>query len=203
MSLIAPLWRAAALALFTIASTTACAAETKDEAAPKQNDSGLPAARIETSHGAIDIELFEQQAPATVKQILALIDDGFYDGLIFHRVVAGFVIQAGGYTKAMSLRVAPGTIINESNNGLSNVKGTLAMARLNDPDSADSQWFINVVDNKRLDARPQQPGYTVFGRVTNGWDVVTAIELTNTVRRAGMVGVPEEPIEILRVTRLR
>ena len=203
MHLIAPLRRtAAARSAYARQRHRLRRPKTASDADSKGSKNTLPKARIETTVGAIDIELFPEQAPVTVQRILELIDDGFYEGLIFHRVVAGFVIQAGGYTKTMDFREAPGPIVNEASNGLSNVKGTLAMARRNDPDSADSQWFINVMDNKRLDARPQQPGYTVFGRVTDGWDVVTAIELTNTVRRNGMAGVPETPIEILRITRL-
>ena len=95
-----------------------------------------------------------------------------------------------------------GTVINESGNGLTNGRGTLAMARQSDPDSADAQFFINVNDNTHLNAAPGQPGYTVFGRVVDGWDVVTEIELADTVRREGMVGVPETPIVIESAKRL-
>lgn len=159
-------------------------------------------ARVETTLGSFDIELFPERAPITVEHIRGLIDGGFFNGLLFHRVMAGFVVQAGGYDRNMQLREAPATVVNESDNGLSNTKGTLAMARLQDPDSADTQWFINVVDNQRLDARPNRPGYTVFGQVIAGWDTVVDIELVNTVSRKGMAGVPETPIEIQRIAWL-
>jgi cyclophilin family peptidyl-prolyl cis-trans isomerase len=165
-------------------------------------ENAAPQVRLTTSLGAMDLELFPEQAPRTVANFLRLVDDGFYDGLIFHRVVANFVIQAGGYDAAMSYRQPPGTVVNESANGLRNARGTVAMARLADPDSADSQFFINVKDNPHLDATPGQPGYTVFGRVTAGMDVVTEIELVDTGRKAGMVGVPETPVVIERVVRL-
>lgn len=163
---------------------------------------GLPQVRLSTTMGTIDIELFEERAPQTVANFLRLVEDGFYDGLIFHRVVAGFVIQAGGYDAAMSYREPPGNIPNESDNGLKNTRGTLAMARLDDPDSANSQFFINVADNTHLDAGPGKPGYSVFGRVIDGMDVVTEIELSNTGRKAGMAGVPDTPIVIERAERL-
>jgi cyclophilin family peptidyl-prolyl cis-trans isomerase len=161
-----------------------------------------PQVRLTTSLGVIDLELLPDRAPQTAANFLRLVDDGFYDGLIFHRVVANFVIQAGGYDAAMNYREPPGTVVNESMNGVRNSRGTVAMARLADPDSADTQFFINVKDNGHLDARPGQPGYTVFGRVVAGMDVVTEIELADTGRRAGMVGVPETPIVIERAERL-
>lgn len=160
-----------------------------------------PQVRLVTSLGHIDVELFAADAPRTVENFLALVDDDFYDGLVFHRVIAGFVIQAGGYDAAMSYREPPGTVVNESANGLRNEPGTLAMARLDDPDSADAQFYINVADNAHLNAGPGTPGYTVFGRVVDGMDVVTEIELSDTGRRAGMYGVPETPIVIERAER--
>lgn len=177
-------------------------------AAPASGEAGPEAAadnpkvRVSTSLGTIDLELFPRQAPRTVANFLRLVDEDFYDGLIFHRVVAGFVIQAGGYDADMRYRDPPGTVVNESANGLRNLRGTVAMARLADPDSADAQFYINVDDNAHLDAAPGQPGYTVFGRVIDGMDVVTDIELSDTGRRAGMAGVPETPILVGRVERL-
>jgi cyclophilin family peptidyl-prolyl cis-trans isomerase len=161
-----------------------------------------PRVRLTTTTGTIEIRLFPDQAPRTVANFLRLVDAGFYDGLIFHRVIANFVIQAGGYEPDMTYREPPGTVPNESFNGLRNRKGTLAMARLQDPDSAEAQFFINVNNNPHLDARPGRPGYTVFGEVTNGMDVVVDIELTNTGVRNGMAGVPENPIVIESATRL-
>ncbi|MEM1433237.1 MAG: peptidylprolyl isomerase [Pseudomonadota bacterium] len=188
------------------ASQPASTAQTATENAGTASDAP-PRARIETSLGNIEIEFLPKQAPATTAHILKLIDDGFYEGLIFHRVVAGFVVQTGGYTREMARRDYPETVVNESANGLSNLKGTLAMARLAHPDSADSQWFINVRNNRRLDGARNKPGYTVFARVTGGWETVTAIELTNTVLRKNadgipLPGVPETPIEILKIVRL-
>ncbi len=158
--------------------------------------------RLSTTKGDIDIELNEQKAPLTVANFLRLVDEGFYDGLIFHRVLANFVIQAGGYEVSMDYREPPGTVPNESDNGLSNEKGSIAMARLTDPDSADAQFFINVVNNERLDASEESPGYTVFGRVVDGWQTVEDIELSDVEMKLGMAGVPVEPIVIVRAARL-
>ncbi|MEM9743217.1 MAG: peptidylprolyl isomerase [Pseudomonadota bacterium] len=189
----------------TLCSSTRAGADPHEGAAdtPPLTAEVLPRARVETTLGSFDIELYLGQAPITVAQILRLIDEDYYDGLIFHRVAANFVIQTGGYERGMVEREAPPDIANESFNGLSNTKGTLAMARLDHPDSANSQWFVNVKNNTRLDARRNRPGYTVFGRVISGWDVVVAIELTNTVTRNGFVGVPETPIEIVDIKRLQ
>lgn len=165
-------------------------------------ESERPRVELVTSLGNIEVELFEERAPRTVENFLRLVEDGFYDGLVFHRVVAGFVIQTGGYEPGLEYREPPGTIANESFNGLRNLKGTLAMARQADPDSADAQFFINVKTNPHLDAAPGSPGYAVFGRVVDGWDVVTDIELTNTSLQGGMAGVPEEPVVIEEARRV-
>jgi peptidyl-prolyl cis-trans isomerase A (cyclophilin A) len=161
-----------------------------------------PRVRLTTTAGTIEVQLFPDKAPRTVANFLRLVDAGFYDGLIFHRVIANFVIQTGGYEADMTYREPPGTVPNESFNGLLNKKGTLAMARQADPDSAEAQFFINVNDNTHLDAGPGRPGYTVFGEVIDGMDVVIAIELANTGVRSGMVGVPENPILVEKATRL-
>ncbi len=158
--------------------------------------------RIETSHGVIDVEVFNQAAPLSAANFLALVDDGFLNGTIFHRVVANFVIQAGGYDAKLRYRPPPGTVANESNNGLKNSRGTLAMARRGDPDSADSQFFINMRDNAHLDPVGERPGYTVFGKVIAGMATAERIELSDTHIQNGMAGVPEEPIEIISATRL-
>lgn len=162
----------------------------------------LPKVRFETSVGDIDIELYPADAPQTVANFLQLVDDNFYASLIFHRVVANFVIQAGGYDAKLNPRNAPRTVVNESFNGRTNSKGTIAMARLSDPDSADAQFFINVNDNGQLDATPGRPGYTVFGKVIDGMDVVVDIELSNTHLAGGMAGVPTVPITIHRAARI-
>ena len=166
-------------------------------------DDPAPIVRLETSAGAIDIELFPSESPRTVDNFLRLVDESFYDGLIFHRVIANFMIQAGGYDAAMIYRRAPRTVVNESLNGLSNTKGTVAMARTSDPDSADAQFFINVKDNANLDARSGQPGYTVFGKVIEGMEAVAEVELNDTHRRKGMADVPVENVVIRSATRLR
>lgn len=162
----------------------------------------LPKVRFETSVGNIVIELYPAEAPQTVANFLRLVDDNFYASLIFHRVVANFVIQAGGYDAKLNHRNAPRTVVNESSNGRTNSKGTVAMARLSDPDSADAQFFINVNNNGQLDATPGRPGYTVFGKVIEGMDVVVDIELSDTHLAQGMAGVPTVPITIHRVARL-
>ena len=163
---------------------------------------GNPVVRFETSQGNIDIELYPDRAPRTVENFLTLVDGGFYDGLIFHRVVAGFVIQTGGYDADLAYRPPPATVVNESTNGLSNQKYSVAMARLSDPDSADSQFYINMKHNPKLDGAPGRPGYTVFGQVVAGREVATSIELVDTRLEKGMAGVPEEDIIILRAHRL-
>lgn len=175
---------------------------TAAEPEPASEPAAKPVVRLETSLGNIDIELHADEAPETVANFLDLVDTGFYEGLVFHRVVAGFVIQAGGYDHKLSYRSPPRTVVNESNNGLRNQKYSVAMARLADPDSADSQFFINVKHNPTLDGDRLKPGYTVFGQVIAGMDVVVSIELVDTHIEAGMAGVPEEDVIINRAVRL-
>ena len=157
---------------------------------------------LTTDYGVITIELYDQLAPRTVANFLNLVDAEFYDGLIFHRVIANFMIQGGGYTPDFDYRSGNGPVPNESFNGVKNSRGTLAMARLQDPDSADTQFFINVKDNTHLDAAPGAPGYTVFGKVVAGMEVVEAIELVNTHLFQGMAAVPEEPVIIASIRRI-
>jgi cyclophilin family peptidyl-prolyl cis-trans isomerase len=153
---------------------------------------------METSKGAIKLELDEGRAPVTVKNFLGYVDDKFYDGTIFHRVIPNFMIQGGGHTPGMERKPTKAPIRNESGNGLSNVRGTVAMARTSEPDSATSQFFINVVDNSgSLDA----PRYCVFGKVVEGMDVVDQIRAVPTGRRAGHDNVPVEDVLIHSVRR--
>ena len=166
-------------------------------------EESAPVVRLETTAGLIDIELFSSEAPQSVDNFLRLVDDGFYDGLIFHRVIANFMVQAGGYDGAMIHRQPPRTVVNESLNGLSNQPGTVAMARTGDPDSADAQFFINVKDNAYLDGKAGRPGYTVFGKVIAGMEAVTTVESSDTHRRGGMADVPVDNIVIRSATRLR
>lgn len=140
----------------------------------------LPAAadtqvQLDTNQGPILIELFDEQAPATVDNFLAYVRDGFFDDVIFHRVIPGFVIQGGGFTAEFERKATRAPIENEADNGLKNRRGTLSMARTSDPHSATSQFFINLADNTSLDHRTGKPGYAVFGRVIEGMESVEAI----------------------------
>ncbi len=160
-----------------------------------------PVVVFETNRGVLTVELLPLEAPKTVENILDLIDAGFYDGLIFHRVIDGFVVQAGGYLADMEYRDAPRTVVNESENGIENRKYTLSMARTADPDSAGAQFYINLNDNTHLDYAPGQPGYTVFGKLIDGMDVAEEIGQAETATRGGMADVPLEPIVISRAYR--
>lgn len=161
---------------------------------------GTVPATIETDRGSIRTALDREEAPATVANFLTYARDDFYADTIFHRVIPGFMIQGGGLTGDMKRRPTRDPITNESDNGLSNTRGTLAMARTNDPDSATSQFFINLADNARLDGQKGQAGYTVFGRVTDGMDVVDRIAAVETTRRGGHQDVPRDTIRIKAVT---
>jgi len=174
--------------------------------AAKSEAAEHPRVRLQTSEGDIVIELFPDEAPLSVENFLQYVRAGFYDGLAFHRVKADFMIQTGGYTAELDARtdgLRP-AIKNESANGLKNTRGTVAMARLSDPHSATSQFFINVVDNPHLDRSTRQPfGFAVFGQVVEGMDVVDRIQHANTTQhpkdpRQGKDGPvnPDPPIVI-------
>ena len=159
-------------------------------------------ATIETSMGSITVELDDEKAPITVKNFLDYAASGHYDGTIFHRVIDGFMIQGGGFTKAMDQKPTKAPIKNEASNGLANKRGTIAMARTMVVDSATSQFFINLVDNDFLNFRaptPQYYGYAVFGKVTDGMDVVDKIAKVKTGFAGPHQNVPEEPIVIKKV----
>ena len=161
-----------------------------------------PVVVIETSLGSITAELDRRSAPVSVANFLAYAESGFYDGTIFHRVIRGFMIQGGGMTADLQRKETRAPIRNEATNGLSNDRGTLAMARTNVVDSATAQFFINTVDNPGLNNRGTDPGsygYAVFGRVVDGMDVVDAIESASTGRRGPFNDVPNTTIEILSV----
>ncbi len=153
-----------------------------------QADEKPPVVILETSMGKITIELNKEKAPITVENFLKYVDAGFYDNLIFHRVMSEFMIQGGGLDKEMHEKSEGqrGMIKNESGNGLSNVRGAIAMARTNKPDSAQNQFFINTVDNERLDTFGG--GYAVFGKVIDGMDVVDKIRKVKVISRMGQVG---------------
>ena len=160
-------------------------------------------ASIETSLGTITLELDGGKAPATVENFAQYARDGHYDGTIFHRVIAGFMIQGGGFTKSMDQKPTRAPIRNEAMNGLKNVRGTIAMARTSVVDSATSQFFINLVDNDFLDfssPTPQGFGYAVFGKVVDGMEVVDAIAKVKTGFNGPHQNVPEEPVVIRKVT---
>lgn len=167
---------------------------------------GNPMVLISTSLGDIKVELFEDKAPTTVKNFLEYAQAGYYDGTIFHRVIPGFMIQGGGITADMKDKRdgQRGGIKNESSNGLKNEVGTLAMARTSQPDSATSQFFINVKSNAFLDKEKSQDGvgYAVFGKVVEGMDVVKKIEGVKTTNKGMHQNVPEEPVTIKSVKRL-
>jgi cyclophilin family peptidyl-prolyl cis-trans isomerase len=158
-----------------------------------------PQLLLETSKGKIVIALFPDKAPMTVKNFLDYVTSGFYDGTIFHRVILDFMIQGGGFTERMEEKETKGPIKNEADNGLRNRRGTIAMARLPDPDSATSQFFINTVNNRSLDHKGKSPerfGYAVFGKVIEGMEVVDAISKVRTGIRKRMADVPLEPVLI-------
>lgn len=162
-----------------------------------------PRVEIDTTEGKIVVELDAKKAPKTVENFLKYVDDGFYSNLIFHRVISGFMIQGGGHDatlreKSEGVR-AP--IPNESSNGLSNKRGTIAMARQNNPNSATCQFYINHADNAPLDT--YGGGYTVFGKVVEGMDVVDAIAKTPVQDRGGLQNVPVKPITITAVKRVK
>lgn len=160
-------------------------------------------AKIETDLGAIEIELDEKKAPATVKNFVDYAKSGHYNGTIFHRVIDGFMIQGGGFTPDMDQKPTKAPIRNEAMNGLKNARGTIAMARTMVVDSATSQFFINLVDNDFLDFQnptPQGFGYAVFGAVTDGLEVVDAIAKVSTGFAGPHQNVPEKPVVIKKVT---
>jgi peptidyl-prolyl cis-trans isomerase A (cyclophilin A) len=163
-----------------------------------------PQVVMETSAGTIKIELFQQQAPISVKNFLAYVDNKFYDGTIFHRVMPDFMIQGGGFLPGMvQKRPLFDPIRNEAGNGLSNERGTIAMARTDNPDSATDQFYINLVDNRQgLDPRPPSAGYAVFGRVIEGMGVVDKIASVSTAAQAGHQNVPEQDVLIKSVRRV-
>ncbi|GIX25400.1 MAG: peptidyl-prolyl cis-trans isomerase [Caldimonas sp.] len=158
--------------------------------------------RLSTTHGDIVIQLDAAQAPKTVENFLGYVRAGHYDGTIFHRVIDGFMIQGGGFTPDMVQKPTRAPIPLESRNGLSNLRGTIAMARTMDPNSATAQFFINVKDNPFLDAAnaPDRQGYAVFGRVVAGMDVVDKIKAVRTTNKGPHQNVPVEPVIIRHAT---
>ena len=169
-----------------------------------------PIVKLETSEGAITVVLFADKAPQTVENFLAHVDEGFYENTVFHRVIDNFMVQGGGFDVDLKQKNTERKVINESKNRVHNDRGTLAMARTSDPDSAGSQFFINQRNNPRLDWTPFKPGYTVFGEVLTGIRIVDFMASTPTGNAVGktdkgqmpLQNVPLDPIVLLRVTRV-
>jgi peptidyl-prolyl cis-trans isomerase A (cyclophilin A) len=158
--------------------------------------------RFETTHGAFTIELFPKEAPVSVENFLRYVDDGFFDGTLFHRIVPGFVIQGGGLTADFRNKETRAPIANEAKNGLKNKRGSLSMARTSDINSATSQFFVNLSDNDFLDNSARDYGYAVFGRVTEGMETVDKIAKVSTGRRKGYHDAPMEDVLIVSARRV-
>lgn len=161
--------------------------------------------KMNTSYGSISIELFDQEAPQTVKNFLKYVDDKFYDGTIFHRVINNFMIQGGGFDQNFNQKATGNPIVNEADNRISNSAGTIAMARTNDPHSATAQFFINVSDNDFLNFKmpnAQGFGYCVFGKILDGMDTVNKIKAVKTGQHAGHDDVPTENVVITEIVRI-
>ncbi|EPH30776.1 peptidyl-prolyl cis-trans isomerase [Acinetobacter gyllenbergii] len=154
---------------------------------------------MKTSMGNIEIELFDDKAPVSAKNFESYVKSNFYTGTIFHRVISGFMVQGGGLDANMIEKATKAPIVNESSNGLKNTRGTLAMARTSNPNSASSQFFINVADNNFLNKSAMDAGYAVFGKVTKGMDIVDKIVNVPTANYGMHQNVPKQPIKIISV----
>ncbi|PCJ17973.1 MAG: peptidylprolyl isomerase A [Gammaproteobacteria bacterium] len=160
-----------------------------------------PVVVMETSLGNIEITLDDKKAPISTKNFLKYVDEGFYEGIIFHRVIPGFMVQGGGFDQSMTKKDNHVPITNEADNGLKNVKGSIAMARTSQLNSATSQFFINTVDNNALDHRPGNFGYAVFGNVSKGMGVLDKIESAATMRSGSHGNLPKKQIVIKKAYR--
>ena len=193
-------------AAFAFAQPAKPAAKPAAEAAPAAPN---PKVLLHTSQGDITVELYADKAPKTVDNFLQYVKEGFYDGTLFHRVIPNFMVQGGGWTRDLQHKRTRAPIHNEANNGLSNTRGTLAMARTGDPHSAAAEFFINVVDNKRLDYVGDANGvvswgYCVFGKVVDGLDTVDKIKSIETGPQGPFQGdVPKTPVVIEKATVLQ
>lgn len=171
--------------------------------ASAQNDTNLPNPQvvIYTNYGDVTLRLFRDKSPVTVENFLAYVEEGFYENTLFHRVVSNFMIQGGGFTPDMEEKPTRDMIVNESRNRLHNIRGSIAMARTSDPDSATAQFFINQRTNLKLDWVPNAPGYTVFGEVIDGMSVVDFIASSPVTRVGRLDNVPTDPVIITRIER--
>jgi len=198
---------AAALALsFSLLGPSQSAAQAADPgAASKASPQGAPGGKtlvvLTTSLGEITVEVDAEKAPVTAANFLSYVDSGAFDGTIFHRVIPGFMIQGGGFTPDMKQKPTKAPIPLETKGGLKNARGTLAMARTNDPNSATAQFFINLTDNDFLNAKPGTPGYAVFGKVVSGMEVVDKIAGVPTGNKGMHQDVPVEPVTIVSAKR--
>lgn len=183
-----------ALALFPL--------QTHAESATQESAQQLPTVKVVTNKGPFILQLRPDVAPKTVENFLTYADSGFYDNTVFHRVIPGFMIQGGGFTEQLSRKTTSDPIANEASPTLKNLRGTVAMARTSAPDSATSQFFINLVDNGFLNAGVRGAGYAVFGKVTEGMGVVDAIGGVDTGYSKGMADVPLEPVVIESISVL-
>lgn len=170
--------------------------------AQTESEQSNPKVLMKTNMGNIELELFSEEAPITVANFLKYVDSGFYEGIIFHRVIAGFMIQGGGFNQRLEKQETKASIKNESGNGLSNRAGTISMARTSAPHSANSQFFINSVNNPNLDARGERHGYAVFGRVTQGMDLVKRISRLPTQVQGLHRNLPKRAVVIEHVSRV-
>jgi cyclophilin family peptidyl-prolyl cis-trans isomerase len=192
---------------FAIAGTICCLLAAAGESrsirrkpAKKPSDSVVV---MKTSLGTVTLKLFPKHSPLTVKNFLRYVDKKFYDGTIFHRVIPNFMIQGGGFTPGLKEKAAGDPVKNEAANGLSNKRGTLAMARTSDPNSATCQFFINVKDNNFLDPNGTNPGYCVFGKVVKGMGVIDRIKAVHTQTRGVYQNVPIKDVVIKSIRRAK
>jgi peptidyl-prolyl cis-trans isomerase A (cyclophilin A) len=183
------------LVVFTLLTALSCQLSWAEPAQTTDTSVANPTIRMVTNQGDIELVLFQDKAPVSVENFLTYVEAKHYEGTVFHRVINGFMVQGGGYTKDGNQRATLPEIINEARNGLKNTRGTLAMARRRNPDSATSQFFINLVDNGFLDHGRRGFGYAVFGEVTSGMDVVDKIAQVET----DSGNWPLEPVELIRV----
>ena len=187
----------AAGVVLLVASACSASEEPRKPSAP----GGKTLVTMKTSLGDVRIELDSERAPITVENFLTYVDDGFYDGTVFHRVIPNFMVQGGGFDSKMNQKSTRPSIKNEAKNGLKNETGTLAMARTSDPNSASSQFFINLVGNDSLNNSSRDFGYAVFARVVGGMDVVEKIAAVPTGNSGGHQNVPLDPVLLVSITR--
>lgn len=188
--------------LACLAGVNSVFAETPADNKKTEEVQVAPQVILQTNMGDLRIELFPDKAPITVQNFLHYVDSGFYNGVIFHRIVPGFVVQGGGFDQEYQRKATQAPIANESDNRLKNLRGTLSMARTFDPNSATSQFFINLKDNLQLDYRPGQPGYAVFGKLLDGLAVIDAMAEQPRGAHSGVFAeAPNKPIVIERAYR--